>query len=440
MAYKIPWSNFHELNLDWLLQQVKKLREDVDGLIGGATPSDAAPEMDGAGTPGSSVTYSRGDHQHPTDTSRAAASDLTQEITDRGNADQALAEYIANVDAKIRFSSAAPIMDSSSASAGFSEYMARADHVHPTDTSRASATDLTALTARVDGFTGSANPSDTTPKMDGVGSAGTGGNYSRGDHRHPSDTSKLDKTGGEITGDLQIDRYLSGPETEQHISRVDAIGWIRIGNVPQEGGTLCKFDIVRQGALTPPETHSVLLTILQNNISFINEVSKADALYITKIRYTSAGAVDIYMDQNYTCNIGVYLDRRASTKEKTKLIKLVTPSGVSDTPPGETIITEYNFNLSSLPITNATLISKTRTYTSVVLNYNDSYTQIDSYTSMGVDNSYYCLGYTIKGWTGFPHYGINIFRSGSGTDFYLTGVQAGTYGSFSVEYWFIKLP
>jgi len=33
--------------------------------------------------------------------------------------------------------------------------------------------------------------SDATPLMDGVASAGTSGNYSRGDHRHPSDTSRV---------------------------------------------------------------------------------------------------------------------------------------------------------------------------------------------------------------------------------------------------------
>ena len=34
MPYKIPWSNFHELNLDWLLEQVKQLRTDVDDMLG----------------------------------------------------------------------------------------------------------------------------------------------------------------------------------------------------------------------------------------------------------------------------------------------------------------------------------------------------------------------------------------------------------------------
>lgn len=44
--------------------------------------------------------------------------------------------------------------------------------------------------------------SDATPLMDGVASAGTLGAYSRGDHRHASDTSKVNKSGDTMTGPL----------------------------------------------------------------------------------------------------------------------------------------------------------------------------------------------------------------------------------------------
>lgn len=40
------------------------------------TPSDTPPAMDGAAFAGSSAAYARGDHRHPVDTSRAAASDI----------------------------------------------------------------------------------------------------------------------------------------------------------------------------------------------------------------------------------------------------------------------------------------------------------------------------------------------------------------------------
>lgn len=40
-----------------------------------------------------------------------------------------------------------------------------------------------------------ASPSDTSPAMDGTASAGSASTYSRGDHVHPSDTSKLGTSG-----------------------------------------------------------------------------------------------------------------------------------------------------------------------------------------------------------------------------------------------------
>lgn len=342
MAYKIPWSNFHELNLDWLLEQVKQLREDVDNITGSAMPSSSIPEMDGVGSPGTEDNYARGDHRHPTDTSRAAQSDLTQEITDRGNADLALASDIGDVDAKIKFSAAAPLMDSSSASAGFSDFLARADHIHPTDTSRASATDVATLTARMDAFSGSANPSDTTPNMDGVGSAGSGGNYSRGDHVHPSDTSKLDKTGGTVTGPLTVQGSFIA-EQEYGDGSTSATGWLRVLDVPDVQGTAVDITITRKGMGIPSETHNIRLYI-GTTTEFYDESSKGDSLYVDKIRYTNAGKVDIHMDQAYTTDIGVSIVKTTPDAADMNNIK-VLPSFVfvADSPGGETIVDMYPF-------------------------------------------------------------------------------------------------
>ena len=425
MPYKIPWSNFHELNLDWLLEQVKVLRTDVDDMMGAATPSDvppladgtadagtsinysrgdhvhptdtsraaasalttetldrqnadlalsgridtlsdrvvpsdAYPLMDGAAESGSNVEYSRRDHRHPTDTSRAAASDLTQEINDRGNADITLQTNIDTVDAKIKFSAAAPLMDSNSASPGFSDYQARADHVHPTDTSRASQDDFNTLKARVDAFEGSSNPSDSTPLMDGVGAAGTGGNYSRGDHVHPSDTSKLDKSGGTITGDLTVEGSFTAEDSETFV-QTNASGWLRVIAAPVVQGSLINIAIVRKGSTTPGEVHKITFV---NNTSpyFQEEVSTGDELYINKIRYSNAGYIDIHMDQTYQADIAVKINAIAPTKQDADNIKtLKTVSFVADAPAGETISEEYTFvqntgvyasvDLTSTPIT-----------------------------------------------------------------------------------------
>lgn len=402
-----PYSNFHDLNLDWLLQQVKVLRADVDGLIGSATPSNTTPQMDGAGAPGVSVNYSRGDHQHPTDTSRASATaladevtartnkdlsldgdiaavdakihfsvsnplmdgspsagfstdqaradhihptdtsraasaDLTQEISDRGNADITLQNNINAVDAKIVLATGAPLMDSSSATPGSSTSMARADHVHPTDTSRASATDLATLQARVDSFTGSAIASDAMPQMDGVGSAGTGGNYSRGDHVHPSDTSKVNKSGDTMTGDLRIEGALV-PLHEIQFMHVNSIGWIRIADVPNIPGTWARFAVVRKGDVAPSELHTIELFINQSGVTFKNEESHCDVLYVNKIRYSNAGKVDIHMDQTDASDIGVRLIAVGPTETITNNVKLIPFEGVAAAPGGETILLEHTF-------------------------------------------------------------------------------------------------
>lgn len=46
-----------------------------------AAASSGTPAMDGTASRGSSTQYARADHVHPTDTSRAAASDLAAKIT-----------------------------------------------------------------------------------------------------------------------------------------------------------------------------------------------------------------------------------------------------------------------------------------------------------------------------------------------------------------------
>ena len=50
----------------------------------GVSPSSATPAMDGTAAAGSSADYARGDHVHPTDTSRAASSHAHGNITNAG--------------------------------------------------------------------------------------------------------------------------------------------------------------------------------------------------------------------------------------------------------------------------------------------------------------------------------------------------------------------
>lgn len=362
MAFKLPWSNFHELNLDWVLEKMKELSDKVDAFIGSAVPSNDPPVMDGTASAGSSANYSRGDHVHPTDTSRASANDLTALDTTVYNNYVELNGSINTVDAKIAFSSAAPAMDGV-ASPGSSAYQARADHVHPTDTSRASKSEFDTLKATVDNFSGAANPYGSHPNMDGVASAGSIDAYSRGDHVHPSDTSKLDTAGGTITGDLDIAGQLL-VESETQFTETSAVGWLRVCAVPDVAGTKVTLTVCKNGEDIPSETHTVDFTINRTaGKQFSNEQSTSDSvIYINAVRYSDAGFLDIHMDQAYASEVGVTIMKYAPDAASLSAIEAIPIDYVDDAPAGETILATYNFLANAVDEISATALGKTWTF------------------------------------------------------------------------------
>ena len=110
---------------------------------GSISPYTGSPQMDGVASAGTSSNYSRGDHRHPSDTSKANASSVP-----------------------------------ASASVNSSNVM-----------SFASSGGTTLFSVQLPESGGGAEPSDANPLMDGVASAGSSSLYARGDHRHPSDTT-----------------------------------------------------------------------------------------------------------------------------------------------------------------------------------------------------------------------------------------------------------
>lgn len=115
-----------------------------------------------------------------------------------------------------------PLMDGI-ADTGSELAYSRGDHVHPSDTSKQDV-----LTAGY-GISIDANneisvnasipaPSNNNPNMDGTSDAGSSANYSRADHIHPSDTSKQDVltagSGIDITGNVISSNAFSGIDTD----------------------------------------------------------------------------------------------------------------------------------------------------------------------------------------------------------------------------------
>jgi hypothetical protein len=125
----------------------------VVGQAGSATPI-----VDGTAAVGTSLRYARQDHVHPTDTSRAplASPSLTgTPLSTTAAADTNTTQIATTAFVIGQASATAPVIDGT-ATVGTSLKYARADHVHPTDTSRAALASPT--------FTGT--PLSTTAAVD----------------------------------------------------------------------------------------------------------------------------------------------------------------------------------------------------------------------------------------------------------------------------------
>lgn len=98
-----------------------------------------SPAMDGTAAAGISARWARGDHVHPTDTSRAAVNSPTltgTPLAPTATQDTNTTQIATTAFVLAQAGATTPAMDGSAA-AGTAVRFARADHIHPTDTSRA---------------------------------------------------------------------------------------------------------------------------------------------------------------------------------------------------------------------------------------------------------------------------------------------------------------
>jgi len=205
--------------------------ETAISLILPPDPSNAIPNMDaGAGSSGTSALFSRADHTHPTDTTRAplnspkftgTPSTTTTPDQSDNSTDLATTAFVHTAIINAGGSSPStslPLMDGTGGGTGGAAvgsntgFYAIADHIHPTDTTRAPinapaftgvptaataglgiATNQLATTLFVGNAVSAAGATSTQfPLMDAASAlVGSGTTYARYDHVHPSDSTKV---------------------------------------------------------------------------------------------------------------------------------------------------------------------------------------------------------------------------------------------------------
>jgi hypothetical protein len=298
------------------------LEELSTASVSGGIPSDTAPSMDGTAAAGTSVDYSRGDHIHPTDTSLAplASPALTGTPTTptasvgTNNTQIASTAFVLANGGSVPPATAAPIMDSVAA-VGVATKYAREDHVHPSDTAKAPlasptftgtvsaptvspGTDSTtkiATTAFVQSAVaaaGGAAPSGANPIMDGTAAPGSSALYSRGDHVHPSDTTKAPLASPTFTGTPAAPTATVGTNTTQIASTAFVQAAIPTGNIPQNSQSAAYTTVLADAEkhIFHPSADTTARTwTIDSNANVAYPIGTA----ITFVNQNAAGAITI---------------------------------------------------------------------------------------------------------------------------------------------------
>jgi hypothetical protein len=187
--------------------------------------------------------------------------------------------------------SATPLMDGSAA-VGTSTRFARGDHVHPTDTSRAPLASPTftgtpaAPTAAVDTNTTQiattamvlGQAASATPLIDGTAAVGTSTRYARGDHVHPTDTTRAPTASPTFTGTSTVATLTA-----------TTINAFTLGGTVSGGGNQINNVVI--GAATPLAGTFTTFTAVDASVSTAS-VSKSDNAnaYLLSVANANAGA------------------------------------------------------------------------------------------------------------------------------------------------------
>ena len=163
----------------------------------------------------------------------------------------------------------------------------------------------------------SVEPSTTTPLIDGAASVGTENAYARGDHRHPSDTTKVDKVTGKglSTNDYTTDEknklsgIASGAEVNQNAFSNVVVGTTTIA---ADGKTDSITLVAGSNVTLTPDATNDEITIAATDTTYSAATTSAAGLMSaddkTKLNGIATGATNVTTDTvsgwGYTKNAG----------------------------------------------------------------------------------------------------------------------------------------
>lgn len=214
MFDKYPYSDFHSLNLDWIISEMKQLVEDWEGFTGrvSAEAHEATePEVTVSGDLKEGLNFDFGLVAGPRGSTGAQGPQ--GEPGPAGEGLQILDTYPTLADLQ----SAHP-----TGSAGDAYLVGSGGNftLYIWSVSGSAWTDAGSLS--------SPSPSNVAPAMNGTASAGSSALYSRGDHVHPSDATKLDKSATNgvyaVSGGAQVMRTVSDNAAPDAITAYDSVG------------------------------------------------------------------------------------------------------------------------------------------------------------------------------------------------------------------------
>ena len=184
------------------------------------TGGSAAPAMDGTAAAGTAATWAHSDHVHPHDSTKV------DKVTGKGLSTNDYTTAEKNKLGAIAENAQVNVIETIKKNGTAITPVDKAvDIAVPTKTSDLN-NDSGYITAA--DIPASVQPSTTTPKMNGTAAVGTETKFARGDHVHPSDSTKVDKEAGKglSTNDF-TDDYKTALETIQN-DYVDQAQWSEI--------------------------------------------------------------------------------------------------------------------------------------------------------------------------------------------------------------------